>query len=204
MITKTSPVRPIYPLDLFPSSHLTATSLARLGGQISRLSQLPSLRLMINNHVGSIYNTDRLLQVMHYTTRVLKHIDKTRLSDVEVEFNNLDGIGIVGRHIFEGGPVLESCRALEEVLLAFNTPGRILFGRLEGGDHRVARAQFWSPTIKRAFSRLSEQGLLTLMWSDSEPLNFVRCLRSHHGLTPFSVKRTLHHTHSATKRKCYH
>ena len=141
-------------------------------GLINKLSRLSFLKLVIESHEW-FDDHERLLESIHGTTQILQHIDSALLSDLRVEFH-LDAAADFGRWILEDGPPLESCRALEDVLLAFKTPGRILFSR-PLADHRVTRSHFWSATIERAFPRLSETRLLTLMWSASES-SVIHCL----------------------------
>ncbi len=159
-------MRTIYvsrPSALLSSNDLT-TLIDRLEILARHLSQLSSLQLVIT---GEWWRSDPdILQAICYTTRILEHVERARLSDVRVEFD-LNAIANLGCCIFKDGPSLETCRSLEDALLNFKAPGRII-ARPSVRYVRAGRTQFWFPTVKRAFPRLGERGLLTLMWSKSD------------------------------------
>ena len=102
-----------------------------------------------------------MLSCIRYTRRILQHVERSQLSDVHIELE-LSTFASLGCWLSkESSSTLEACKGLEDVLLSFGTPGHIFFRR-PSSYHRAGRAQFWCPTFKRTFPRLSEQGLVVV------------------------------------------
>ena len=132
------------------------------------LSQLSSLTLVVQGSWARVQLDT--LKAIRYATRIIEDVRRAglrSLSEVQVEFK-LDALATLG-YWFSKDSVASSgaCRALEEVLLGFETPGRVLFGRPFQYPRAGGRTGIWSPLIKNAFPKLSNLGLLTYMGSKS-------------------------------------
>ncbi|KAI1789253.1 quinon protein alcohol dehydrogenase-like superfamily [Ganoderma leucocontextum] len=126
------------------------------------LSQLSSLTLVIPQCMSMLaepQNLDRVVsQAIRGATKILERVERAHLRDVRVVFE-VTSIGRLGFCLSPAGTSWEACRALEDALLAFPLC-RILL-QDSPRKRRAGRKEFWAPTIRRAFPRLSERGALT-------------------------------------------
>ncbi len=130
----------------------------------SSLSQLSSLTLVLPKcatMTGERHALDRAVyQAIHCATRILERIERAHLRDVRIIFQ-VAPIGRLGFCLSPAGTSREreACTALEDALLAFPLCCVLV---LQGFriSRRAGRVEFWAPTIKRAFPKLTERGLL--------------------------------------------
>ena len=144
--------------------------LERLEKAVGQLSQVTSLTLV--SSCGRLPSADSditstISQDIRRAIQVLDCISRARLGNVQVEFE-LHRIANLGRSLSWGGPALEACGALEDLLLTFPYC-RIILHVLAAGS-RMERLEFWSPTIKRAFPKLNEHKLITFTRRTSRPV----------------------------------
>ena len=140
----------------------------RLNTSMRSLSRLASLTLVAFNV------NNRFPKLIHNCADIVESVDRICLKDVQVEFR-LAYIAEVGRCVFHPGPSLETCKRLEEGLLAIPN-SRILVHDRALVHTRRGRVKFWSPFIKRAFPRMNERGLLRL---PASTLSLIYCCGNH-------------------------
>ena len=135
--------------------------LGRPEGQLVRLLGLSTLTLIIPC-LGIFWSDHNagggILREIRCATRILEAVHGVHTQEVRVEFRP-DSIASLGCCLSSGPGALEACGALEEVLLAF--PFCRVLCHEPTTVHRANRAEFWWPSIKRAFPRLDERGFLT-------------------------------------------
>ena len=129
---------------------------------VTQLLFLSSLTLVIapvSSSAGSM--TVREIQ---NATKVLLRMDPSTLRNVEVTFHQAR-LSMLGHCVSSESDSIAACKALEEALLRFRC--RRVDVR---PSERKARTAFWSPAIRNAFQRLSEQELLTFLPRSGERL----------------------------------
>lgn len=100
---------------------------------------------------------------IRFATKIFKQLKRGRLRDVRVVLEP-DPVAALGCCLSSGNPSsVEACKALDEELLTFPSCGVDVFDAKE--VRRSGRAEFWSPAINGAFSKLNEQGLFTFTHS---------------------------------------
>ena len=136
----------------------------RLVEWIDELSMLSSITLVLlfDRYPWLPHdNPKTIIQHIQWATKILEYLrGRKHLRDVRVQLE-LWTISTLGCSLSYGGPSLEACMALEELLLTF--PASDVQFQYNG--RRAGRVEFWSPVIKSAFPKLDEQGRLTFLKS---------------------------------------
>ena len=160
-----------WPALLSSRSILTAFQ-ERMEESLSRFSELSSFTVVISGSTwwGGQDEPYSLVGLIRQATRILKRVrTSSRPKAVQAQIN-VRTLTALGCPLSSGARTLEACHALEESLLAFPA-FKFQFCWLVPDWRRAGRAEFWSPTIKSAFPKLNQRGLLQLPQSkyNSDP-----------------------------------
>ena len=162
-----------WPALLSSRSILTAFQ-GRVEESLSRFSELSSFTIAISD-INWWRDEDEdepfsLVGLIRQAARILKRVrTSSRPKAVQAQID-VHALAALGCPLSSGARTLEACHALEESLLAFPA-FKFQFCWLVPDWRRAGRAEFWSPTIKSAFPKLNQRGLLQLPQSkyNSDP-----------------------------------
>ena len=101
-----------------------------------------------------------LSTTIRFATTLLEHVNRDRLMNVRVEFK-ANPLANLGASLSGASASSEACKQLEDALLAFPEAPVLVHEPMH--KRRAGRAKLWSPIIRRAFPRVNDLGLLTLV-----------------------------------------